>query len=124
MPERVFLVDGNNNINPPCQGNMKKGIIYLDDDKLPHHEYFDEENNGEATTEGSYVGSDDPYMSDDNGHRECGRGKYSDCPADNPERYFMSEQEEGDMTIIDVMNTNQRLRQDEGSETESSHSNR
>jgi hypothetical protein len=34
----------------------------------------------------------------------------------------MSEQEDGDVTVIDVMNTNQRLRQYEGSETESSRS--
>ena len=34
----------------------------------------------------------------------------------------MSEQEDGDVTVIDIMNTNQRLRQDEGSETESSRS--
>ena len=32
----------------------------------------------------------------------------------------MAEEEEGDMTIIDVLNTNQRLRKNEGSGTESS----
>ena len=34
----------------------------------------------------------------------------------------MSEQEDGDVTVIDVMNTIQRLHQDKGSETESSRS--
>ena len=39
------------------------------------------------------------------------------------EGLYMAEEEEGDTTIIDLLNTNQRLHQNEGSGTESSSSN-
>ena len=49
-----------------------KGTVYLDDDVLPHYTYF-ERNNNEVTAKGRYLNSDDSYMSNDNGHGECGR---------------------------------------------------
>lgn len=77
IPDRVFLVDNNYNVNLPPKSKVQKGVVYLDDDVLPHYEYFDEEENGDATNEGNYLGSDDSDTSDDNGHRECGTGGYS-----------------------------------------------
>ena len=77
MPKRIFLVDNNDNIDTPHVSNTAKGIVYLDDNVLPHYKYFDEENNNEATAEGRYPDSDDPYTSDNDGHQECGKGNYS-----------------------------------------------
>ena len=75
-----------------------------------------------VTAEGRYLDSDDWYTPDGNGQWECGRGNYSHC-RDNPKGLYNAEEEDGDMTIIDILNTNQKLHQNEGSVTESSTSN-
>ena len=77
MPKCIFLVDNNDNIDTPHVSNTAKGIVYLDDNVLPHYKYFDEENNNEATAEGRYLDSNDPYTSDDDSPQECGKGNYS-----------------------------------------------
>ena len=56
MPEQTPPVDGNDNINPPPIGDINKGVVYIDDDVLPHYEYVDK-GNSVTKTEGSYLGS-------------------------------------------------------------------
>ena len=106
----------------PWQGPGKgiiKGTVYLDDDDLPPgREYFSEE---EEDTQESYLDSDDSYVLDDDWHGGCSKGEYDACP-DNPANcYYMHEQE--DLTVINVLNTNQVLLRDDDSQTESFSSN-
>jgi hypothetical protein len=86
--------------------------------KIGDYEYHEEEPLGSDTQE-PYLASDDSYESDDDGHRDCGRGGYHACP-DNPANFHMYEEEADDITVIDVFNTNQELRLGEGSDTEPS----
>jgi hypothetical protein len=82
------------------------------------YEYLEEEPSVTDTQE-PYLGSDDSSaFSEDDGHRDCGRGGYHACP-DNPANYKMREDEDEDITVIDVINTNQELPRGEDSETES-----
>ena len=67
MPEQAPPVDGNDNVNPPPVGRINKGVICIDDDVQPYYEYFTE-GNSIATTEGSYLGSEESNMLDDDGH--------------------------------------------------------
>ena len=60
MTKRIFLVDNITNIDLPNADKTAKGIIYLNDDVLPHYEYF-ERNNYQDTAEGLYLNSDDLY---------------------------------------------------------------
>ena len=43
MPKRIFLGDNNDNIDTPHVSNTAKGTVYLDNDVLPHYEYFDKD---------------------------------------------------------------------------------
>jgi hypothetical protein len=96
--------------NKPGKGNQQMippgGYEYLEEEPLV------------IDTQEPYLGSDDSYESDDDGHRDCGRGGYHDCP-DNPANYTMREDEDEDITVIDVINTTQELPRGEDSETES-----
>ena len=67
MPEQAPPVDGNDNVNPPPVGRINKGVICIDDDVQPYYEYFTE-GNSIATNEGSYLGSEESNMLDDDGH--------------------------------------------------------
>jgi hypothetical protein len=86
--------------------------------KIGDYKYHEEDPLGSDTQE-PYLASDDSYESDDDGHRDCGRGGYHACP-DNPANFHMYEEEADDITVIDVFNTNQELRLGEGSDTEPS----
>jgi hypothetical protein len=82
------------------------------------YKYLEEEPSVTNTQE-PYLGSDDSSaFSEDDGHGDCGRGGYHACP-DNPANYNMREDEDEDITVIDVINTNQELPRGEDSETES-----
>jgi hypothetical protein len=78
------------------------------------YEYLEEDPSGSDTQE-PYLASDDSYKSDDNGHRDCGRGGYHACP-DNPVNYMQNEDD--DITVVDIFNINQELHQGEDSEAE------
>jgi hypothetical protein len=80
------------------------------------YEYLEEEPLVTDTQE-PYLNSDDSYESDDDGHRDCGRGGYHACP-DNPTNYNMQEDEDDNITVIDIFITTQELHQGEDSETE------
>ena len=68
------------------------------------YEYLEEEPSVTDTQE-PYLGSDESStFSDDDGHRDCGRGGYHACP-DNPANYNMRDDEDEDITVIDVINT-------------------
>ena len=47
-------------------------------------------------------------LSDDDGHYECGKGGFHSCP-DNPDNYYLRENEDPDSAVGDVLNTNQNL---------------
>ena len=83
-------VDGNDNTNPPPTSRNRQGVVHIDSDALPHHEYFEEAT--EAVTE-DYSESGESDTSDDDGHRECGLGGYKNCP-DNPTRHSTSSEED------------------------------
>ena len=101
--------------NQPGKGHQQIGP-----GNIGEYEYREEGPSGSDTRE-PYLASDDSYESDDDGHRDCGRGGYYACP-DNPANFNMHEEEADDITVIKVFNTNQELHLGEDSEAEPSSS--
>ena len=108
--------DNNDNevVHPPAAPNKPgKGNQQVSPGDVGGYEYREEDPSGSDTRE-PYLASDDSYESDDDGHRDCGRGGYHACP-NNPANYNMQEDEDDDITVIDVFNTNQELHRGEDS---------
>ena len=76
-------------------------------EKMGEYEY-QEENTVESDTWEPYLASDESYESDDDEHRDCGKGRYHACP-DNPANFSMYDNEADDVTVIDVYNTRQEI---------------
>jgi hypothetical protein len=130
--------DNNDNkiVHPPQQAPMRRyarcvssepqaashqqenGYQQIGPRKMGESEYHEGDPSGSDTQE-AYLASDDSYESDDDGHRDCGRGGYHACP-DNPANFNMHEEEADDITVIKVFNTNQELHLGEDSEAEPS----
>jgi hypothetical protein len=108
--------DNNDNevVHPPIAPN-KPGKGNRQANPPGGYEYLEEEPSVTDTQE-PYLNSDDSYESDDDGHRDCGRGGCHACP-DNPANYNMQEDEDDDITVIDAFNTTQELHRGEDSET-------
>jgi hypothetical protein len=113
--------DNNDNevVHPPTAPNQPgKGHRQIGPRNVGEYKYR-EEGPSRSDTREPYLASDNSYESDDNGHRDCGRGGYHACP-DNPANYNMQDGEDDDITVVDVFNTNQELHRGEDSEAEPS----
>jgi hypothetical protein len=105
--------------HPPAAPNQPgKGHQQIGPGNVGEYKYREEGPSGSDTRE-PYLASDDSYDSDDDGHRDCGRGGYHACP-DNPANYNMQDVEDDDITVVDVFNTNQELHRGKDSEAEPS----
>ena len=57
--------------------------------------------------------------SDDDGHGECGRGGFHTCD-DNPDNYHMRNDEDENITVVDVFNISQNVPREDDSSTQPS----